>query len=346
MLESTWFVLWGILWAVYFMLDGFDLGLGTLLPVLAKTDEERRMVYNAAGPFWDGNEVWLIAAGGVTFAAFPTAYAVMFSSLYSALMLVLFALILRGVSFEFRSKEDHPRWRGLWDFCMVFGSFLPALLLGVAFANIFKGIPIDGDGVYQGTLLTLLNPYGIMGGVFFLCMFLMHGALWAAVKTYGPVRERAVSLAPALWVAVLATAVIFLVATAFNTRLYYNYVFNPFLFIVPSVVIPLLAVGALLMARVFMTRNQWWRAWFASSVTIVAVTLFGVVGLFPDILPSSLNPAYSLNIYNASSSPLTLKIMLGVALTFVPVVIAYQAWTYNFFKHRLTEEDLNCEEAY
>ena len=150
MLESTWFIIWGVLWAVYFMLDGFDLGLGTLMPFVAKTDEEKRIIYNSAGPFWDGNEVWLITAGGVTFAAFPTAYAVMFSSLYSALMLLLFALILRGVAFEFRSKEDHPLWRGTWDTCMFLGSFLPALLLGVAFANIFKGIPIDAVGIYHG----------------------------------------------------------------------------------------------------------------------------------------------------------------------------------------------------
>jgi len=143
MLETTWFVLWGILWAVYFMLDGFDLGLGSLTPFLAKNDTERRIIYNSMGPFWDGNEVWLITAGGVTFAAFPKAYAVLFSSLYSALMLLLFALILRGVSFEFRGKVDSPKWRAIWDSCVVIGSFLPALLLGVAFANIFRGIPID-----------------------------------------------------------------------------------------------------------------------------------------------------------------------------------------------------------
>src|SRR5512136_137373 len=162
MLETIWFVLWGLLWAVYFVLDGFDLGLGTLMPFVAKDERERRVVVNAMGPFWDGNEVWLLTAGGVTFAAFPKAYAVMFSGLYTPLMLLLFALILRGVAFEFRGKVDSDPWRRTWDTCLVAGSFLPALLLGVAFANIFKGIPIDAAGIFHGNLLTLLNPYGLV----------------------------------------------------------------------------------------------------------------------------------------------------------------------------------------
>ncbi len=167
------------------MLDGFDLGLGTLMPFLAKDDTDRRVIYRAMGPFWDGNEVWLITAGGVTFAAFPTTYAVMFSGLYSALMLILFALILRGVSMVFRGEVDDPRWRRLWDTGLFLGSFLPALLFGVAFANLFKGIPIDAEGIFQGNLLTLLNPYGLAGGLLFVLLFLVHGSLWLAVKTHG-----------------------------------------------------------------------------------------------------------------------------------------------------------------
>jgi cytochrome bd ubiquinol oxidase subunit II len=346
MLETTWFVLWGILWAVYFMLDGFDLGLGALTPFLAKNDTERRIIYNSMGPFWDGNEVWLITAGGVTFAAFPKAYAVLFSSLYSALMLLLFALILRGVSFEFRGKVDSPKWRAIWDSCVVLGSFLPALLLGVAFANIFRGIPIDADGVYQGTLFTLLNPYGLMGGLLFVFLFLVHGSLWLTIKSEGALQQRAASMARTLWIPLLLAAVAFLVATWFATRLYDNYLKNPLLYVVPLSLIPLLAVGALLMVRVYIQKQHWWRAWFSSCVTIVATTLFGVVGLFPNLLPSSLNPAYNVTIYNAASSPLTLKIMLGVALTFVPVVIAYQAWVYYTFRDKVREEDLAYEEAY
>lgn len=341
MLETIWFLLWGILWAVYFMLDGFDLGLGTLMPVLAKTDTERRLVYRVMGPFWDGNEVWLITAGGVTFAAFPTTYAVMFSGLYSALMLILFALIMRGVSFAFREEVNSPRWKAVWDTCLIVGSFLPALLLGVAFANIFHGLPIDQEGIFQGTLFTLLNPYGLAGGILFVLLFLVHGALWLAVKSTGELHDRAAKLVPKLWAALLVMAVLFLLATRRATSLYDNYVANPVLFLILAV-----TVLALVLIRVFIHKRAWWRAWFASCVTIVGTTLFGVVGLYPNLLPSSLNPAYSLTAFNSSSSPLTLKIMLVVALTFVPIVIAYQVWVHHLFRHKTGEEDLEHEEGY
>jgi cytochrome bd ubiquinol oxidase subunit II len=346
MLESIWFVLWGVLWAIYFMLDGFDLGLGTLLPMVARTEDEKRTVYAAMGPFWNGNEVWLITAGGVTFAAFPTTYAVMFSGLYSALMLVLFSLIMRGISIEFRGQLESPAWRSLWDRFVFLGSFLPALLLGVAFANIFQGIPIDEAGIFQGTILTLLNPYGILGGVFFVILFMVHGALWLAVKTDGEIHDRAASLAAKLWLIEVVVAVTFLVATYFATQLYDNYIKNPLLYVVPIILIPVITVASLFGIRVFIGKRQWWNAWFASSALIVSATLFGVAGLYPNLLPSSLNPAWSMTIYNSASSPLTLKIMLGVALTFVPVVIAYQAWVYRLFKDKITSEDLVYEESY
>jgi len=341
MLETIWFVLWGVLWAVYFMLDGFDLGLGTLNPFIARSDEDKRVAYNSMGPFWDGNEVWLITAGGVTFAAFPTTYAVMFSSLYSPLLLILFGLIIRAVSFEFRGKVDSPAWRRLWDTCHFVGSFGPALLFGVAFANIFQGIPIDGKGMLQGNLLSLLNPYGILGGVLFVLLFVVHGALWLAIKSDGDLHERAGAVAGKLWWALLVVAVIFLVATWFATKLYLNYLTHLVLFVIPS-----LAVAALLAVKVFVVGKSWWKAWFASSLTIVAATLFGVVGLFPNLLPSSLDPAFSMTVFNSASSPMTLKIMLAVALIFVPIVIAYQVWGYYVFKDKITDEDLASEEAY
>jgi cytochrome d ubiquinol oxidase subunit II len=341
MLATIWFMLWGVLWAVYFMLDGFDLGLGTMMPFLAKNDTDRRIIYRAMGPFWDGNEVWLITAGGVTFAAFPTAYAVMFSGLYSALMLILFALILRGISFGFRDAVDDPRWKCLWDTCLILGSFLPALLFGVAFANLFQGIPIGEGGIFQGGLLTLINPYGLAGGLLFLLLFTVHGSLWLAVKSEGELQQRAATMARRLWPWLLVMAVLFLLATKRLTFLYDNYLAQPVLFLIPAV-----AVAALLLIRVFLKRGQWWRAWFASAATIVAATLFGVVGLYPDLLRSSIAPVHSLNIYNAASSPLTLKIMLGVALTFVPIVIAYQVWVHFLFKGKVREEDLGHEEAY
>ncbi|MGA9754596.1 MAG: cytochrome d ubiquinol oxidase subunit II [Desulfobaccales bacterium] len=341
MLPTIWFILWGVLWAVYFMLDGFDLGLGTLMPFLTKDDTERRVIYRAMGPFWDGNEVWLITAGGVTFAAFPTTYAVMFSGLYSALMLILFALILRGVSLAFRGEVDDPRWRRLWDTGLFLGSFLPALLFGVAFANLFKGIPIDAEGIFQGNLLTLLNPYGLAGGLLFVLLFLLHGSLWLAVKTRGELHRRAAHLALKTWPILLVMAVIFLLATKRWTGLFDNYAANPVLLLIPVV-----AVAALIMIRAFIKRAQWWKAWFASSLAIVGITLFGVVGLYPALLKSSLNPAYSLTIFNSASSPLTLKIMLGVALTFVPLVIAYQVWVHFLFRDKVEPEDLAKEDQY
>lgn len=341
MFETIWFLLWGILWATYFMLDGFDLGLGTLMPFVAENDTDRRVIYNAMGPFWDGNEVWLITAGGVTFAAFPTAYAVMFSTLYTPLLIILFALIIRAVSFEFRGAIDSAAWRTLWDTCLFIGSAVPALLFGVAFANIFQGIPFDANYVFQGNLFTLLNPYGILGGILFVSLFLLHGALWLAIKAEGRLLKRAEASAAFLWVVVLVVAVLFLVFTWFATPLYANYLGNPVLLL-----IPLLAVAALLTTRVFIGKKEWWKAWFSSCITILAAVMFGVIGLYPNLYPSILDKNLSLNAFNAASSPLTLKIMLVVALIFVPIVIAYQAWAYHMFRDKVTAEFLASEEAY
>ncbi len=340
-LGTIWFILWGVLWAVYFILDGFDLGIGSIMPFFAKSNEEKRIMYNAMGPFWDGNEVWLITAGGVTFAAFPKTYAVMFSALYTPLMLLLFALILRGVSFEFRSKIDSPGWRKLWDTCNFLGSFLPALLLGVAFANIFKGLPLDQDGILHGNLLTLLNPYGLAGGLLFVALFAHHGALWLAFKSEGDIHDRAVALAGKLWPVVAGLVVVFLVMSLFMTQLFANYLVNPLLF-----VILLLAVAGLVLTMTYRKAGRILASWGASAVLIGSAALFGVVGIFPALLPSSLNPAYSLTIQNSSSSPMTLAIMLGVALVFVPIVIAYQVWTIRTFRHPVTKADLDYEEAY
>jgi cytochrome d ubiquinol oxidase subunit II len=340
-LQDIWFFVWGLLWAIYFLTDGFDLGIGSLLPFLGKDEDSKKVMITAMGPLWDGNEVWLLTAGGVTFAAFPKVYAVMFSSLYSALMLILFALILRGVSLEFRSKIESPGWKKLWDGCLFLGSLLPAVLFGAAFANIFRGIPFDQNGVYQGTLFTLLNPYGLLGGVLFLILFLIHGANWLAIKSEGRLQERAIKTVKNLWPLLLIVAVIFLAASYYSTPLYDNYFNHPLLFLVI-----LVTVLALLGVRFFLRSGSLWKAWFSSGLTIVGATFFGVIGLYPNMFPSNLNPAYSLTAHNASSSPLTLKIMLIVALIFVPVVLAYQIWTYVLFKGKITKEDLNYEESY
>jgi cytochrome d ubiquinol oxidase subunit II len=335
MLQTIWFILWGVLWAVYFMLDGFDLGVGSLSPFVARDEKERQIVHGSIWPYWDGNEVWLISAGGITFAAFPTTYAVMFSSLYAALMLILFSLIIRGVSVEFRTKTESENLKKWCDRGIFVGSFLPALLFGVAFANIFQGVPIDGQGIFHGTLLTLLNPYGLAGGVLFVLMFTLHGSLWLTVKTEGDLQRRASVTASKLWSSLLIVAVIFLVYTAFATDLYVNYLNNPVL-----IVIPLTAVAALIGTRVFISREVWWGAWGSSAITIAFVTFFGIAGLFPNLYPSSLDPSYNLTAFNSSSSPLTLKIMLGVAGVMVPVVIAYQVWAYIFFREKVKEGEV------
>lgn len=334
-LQVIWFFLWGLLWAIYFITDGFDLGIGALYPFLGKAEADKRVMINAMGPLWDGNQVWLLTAGGVTFAAFPLVYATMFSSLYSALMLILFALIIRGVSFEFRHKGIEPSWTRIWDTCIFVGSIAPAILFGVAFANIFKGIPFDKEGIYHGTLLTLLNPYGLIGGVLFLMLFLQHGSLWLSIRSEGELHDRAARAAGNIWPVLLVVAVVFLVATKFFTPLYDNYLANPVLFLVV-----LLAVAGLLGIRLFLTKKQYVKAWIASAVTIVSCTFFGVIGLFPNLYPSSMDPAFSLTAFNASSSALTLKIMLFVVLLFVPLVLAYQVWAYSLFTDKIRSKDM------
>jgi len=224
---------------------------------------------------------------------------------------------------------------------MFVGSIVPAVLFGVAFANIFQGIPIDGDGVYHGTLFTLLNPYGLLGGVLFLLLFLVHGSIWLAVKSEGDLHDRAAGMANKLWPALLVVAVIFLVASAFATSIYANYLAHPVLFI-----FILITVLALLGIKIYLAKKSYWKAWFSSALTIFGATFYGFIGLFPNMFSSSINPDFSLTAFNSSSSPLTLKIMLILALIFVPIVLGYQFWAYNLFKGKVTKDDLAYEEAY
>jgi cytochrome d ubiquinol oxidase subunit II len=340
-LQVAWFCLWGLLWAVYFLLDGFNFGLGTLLPFLGKTEEEKRVIYNAAGPYWDANQVWLISAGGVTFAAFPKAYAVLFSALYAPLLILLFTLIFRAVSYEFRNKETLPGWTQLWDSVQFLGNFLPALLLGVAFANLFIGIPIDQQGVYHGSLIGLLSPYGLAGGAFFVLMFALHGALWLSIKSEGALHTKAIAAAIVLWPVVLIATVAFLGLSAVYTKLYVNYLKYPFL-----AVAPLLAVAGLLGVRLFLQKGKLLLAWASSGAYIVGVAFFGVLGMFPGMIISSMDPAWTITAFNGSSSQLTLTIMLGVALVFVPVVICYKFWMYRTFAGPVTREHLKDDHSY
>jgi cytochrome bd ubiquinol oxidase subunit II len=283
----------------------------------------------------------LITAGGATFAAFPTTYALMFSYLYTALLLLLFALIVRGVSFEFRGKEEHALWKQSWDSAILVSSFLPALLFGVAFGNIFAGLPMDAAG-YHGSLIYLLNPYGLLTGVLFVLLFLVHGALYLSVKTVGDLGRRAQATADKIWPALLIVAVLFLAYTKFATRLYDNYFSAPYL-----LVVPLLAVAALLGIRILSAKGNLLGAFACSCVTILMVVFTGVIGLFPNLIPSNLDPAYSLTIYNSSSSPYTLRIMTVVVLFFLPIIIGYKIWVYRVFRAKITvEEVLADKQAY
>jgi len=330
-LNILWFILVAVLYVGFFFLEGFDFGVGMLLPFLGRNDLERRTIINTIGPHWDGNEVWLITAGGATFAAFPHWYATMFSGFYPAMFLLLVALILRGVSFEFRGKNALPKWRSFWDWAIAVGSFLAAFLLGVAFANLARGVPIDAKMNYTGTFWTLLNPYGLIGGLSNTAGFLLIGAIFLSLKTTGELVERAQKLARKLWVA----AVILIFALLVTTYIYTDILQH--LGVDPGVV-PIASFAALLLTGyfVFRKRNGWAFAMMGVHLALTLVSCFQI--MFPRVMISTTDPAFSLTIYNASSSPYTLKVMSIIALIFLPVVLAYQAWTYWVFRKRVTSE--------
>ncbi len=331
-LQNLWFVLWGALWAVYFMLDGFDFGASMLRVFLSKNETERRITHTALGPVWDGNEVWLITAGGATFAAFPRTYASMFSFLYLPMLLILLSLIVRGIAIEYRAKHDSDRWLSLWDWALAISSFTVPLVLGLGFGNIFQGLAFDATG-YHGTFFGLFNPYGLLTAVFFVALFVQHGALWLRYKTEGELQEKAGRVASTLWWVVLVVAVLFLGATALATKLYDNYLSHVYLFAVP-----LLAVIALLGVKLAAKKPL--APFAASCALIVLVVATGLVGLFPNLIPSNLDPATSLTITNSSSSQYTLRLMAIVALIFVPIVVVYQFLVYRFFRHKVTAKDV------
>ncbi len=339
-LQIVWFILWAVLWTVYFMLDGFDLGVGMLQLFAARNEQERTVLLNTIGPVWNGNEVWLITAGGATFAAFPTTYALMFSYLYSALLIILFSLIIRGVAIEFRTKVESAVWVKTWNVLIFAGSLLPALLFGVAFGNIFRGLPMDAAG-YHGTLFTLLNPYGLLTGVLFVVLFVEHGSLWLALKTGDGIMPRMTATANKTWAVLFVLVLVFVAGTVFSTHLAQNYAAYP-----AAAIVPVLAAVALVMVR-FSTASSARRAFYLSCVTIVLLMTAAVTGLYPNLIPSDIGPAYSLTIFNSSSGAYTLKIMTIVAAIFVPVVIIYQAWVYRIFRTGSTnDEALDDKDAY
>ncbi len=323
-LTTVWFSLIAVLWIGYFVLEGFDFGVGMLLPVLARDDTERRVMINTIGPVWDGNEVWVLVAGGATFAAFPEWYATLFSGFYLPLLIILVALIVRGLAFEYRAKRDDATWRARWDRAIFFGSLLPAVLWGVAFANIVHGVPINADKEYVGTTLTLLNPYALLGGLTTLGLFLTHGALFLALKTDGDIRKRARELALVVGIPTAAVAVVFLTWTQLST----GDLASSALFLLAALAL----VGALYAA--WRTREGWAFVGTFAAIGIAVAGLF--VALFPDVMPSTLDSAYSLTTTNASATHYTLTIMTWVAALFTPIVLLYQGWTYWVFRKRIS----------
>jgi cytochrome d ubiquinol oxidase subunit II len=331
-LNTIWFILVTVLFIGFFLLEGFDFGVGILMPFLGKDDTDRRVIINTIGPFWDGNEVWLITAGGAIFAAFPEWYATMFSGFYLPLLLMLVALIIRGVGFEFRSKDKHPRWRKLWDWAIFAGSFVPALLWGVAFGNIIRGVPINAEMQYVGGFFNLLNPYALLGGLASLSIFTLHGAVFLSLKTKGELVERAHKAALRLWLPTVLLVLGFVGATYFATDMFSRLGINPG-------PIPLGAGVAMLLSGWFIRERRYGWAFSMTGLTIALSSLTVAIGLFPRLMVSSLNPAWSLTIYNSASSPKTLTIMTIVAVIFVPLVLLYQGWSYWIFRKRIGRED-------
>lgn len=331
-LTTVWFILIAVLWIGYFVLEGFDFGVGMLLPVLAKNDTERRVMINTIGPVWDGNEVWVLVAGGATFAAFPEWYATLFSGFYLPLLLILLALIVRGVAFEYRQKRDEASWKARWDKAIFFGSLLPAVLWGVAFGNIVRGVPIDADKEFVGTTLTLLNPYALLGGLTTLGLFLTHGALFVALKTDGDIRHRARALALKLGVVTAAVAVLFMVWTQLNSGTYGSAA----LFVGAA-----LALVAGLFAA-YEGREGW--AFTGTFLTIGLAVAGLFVTLFPEVMPSTLDATWSLTTSNAAATDYTLTIMTWVAVIFTPLVLMYQGWTYWVFRKRISTHHIPTAE--
>lgn len=331
-LEIVWFVLVGVLFAGFFLLEGFDYGVGILLPILGKSDNEKRQMINTIGPVWDGNEVWMITAGGAMFASFPHVYATLFSGFYLALFVMLAALIARGVAFEFRSKDKNLAWRKTFDYCIFFGSLIPALLWGVTVGNLIQGVPIDKNMHYVGGFMDLLSPYTLLCGLAFVLVFSYHGALYTSIKTLGPISERAraFALVEGLLTAIGALALV-------GATYVYTDLFNSAVATGAFATAIVLFILSWIVTR--MRKTGW--GFLFSSLTIVMITVAFFAGLFPRIMVSSLNPDWSLTIMNAASSTYTLELMTVVALVFVPIVLIYQAWTYYIFRHRISEKDLH-----
>ncbi|WP_392671694.1 cytochrome d ubiquinol oxidase subunit II [Streptomyces sp. LN785] len=322
-LHDIWFVLIAVLWTGYFFLEGFDFGIGVLTKLLARDRKERRVLINTIGPVWDGNEVWLLTAGGATFAAFPDWYATLFSGFYLPLLVILLCLIVRGVAFEYRAKRPEEKWQTNWEHAIFWTSLIPAFLWGLAFGNIVRGVKIDADMEYVGSLGDLLNPYAVLGGLLTLFLFTFHGAVFAGLKTVGDIRERAGWLALRLGLVTAVLALGFLIWTQAEH--------GDGLSLLAMIIAVVALAGSI--GAIAMGREGW--SFALSGLTITAAVAMLFLALFPNVMPSSLNDAWSLTVTNASSTPYTLKIMTWCAGIATPVVMLYQGWTYWVFRKRI-----------
>ncbi|MFF3515408.1 cytochrome d ubiquinol oxidase subunit II [Streptomyces sp. NPDC002573] len=322
-LHDVWFVLIAVLWTGYFFLEGFDFGVGILTKLLARDRPERRVLINTIGPVWDGNEVWLLSAGGATFAAFPDWYATLFSGFYLPLLIILVSLIVRGVAFEYRAKRPEENWQRNWETAIFWTSLIPAFLWGVAFGNIVRGVKIDQHLEYVGGFWDLLNPFALLGGLVTLSLFTFHGAVFTTLKTVGDIRRRAQRLALGVGLVAAVAAVVFLGWAQIDQG------------DSKSLVALWVAVAAVVGALVAnQAKREGW-AFALSGLTIVAAVAMLFLTLFPNVMPSTLNPAWSLTVSNASSSPYTLKIMTWCAGIAMPIIMLYQGWTYWVFRKRI-----------
>jgi cytochrome d ubiquinol oxidase subunit II len=369
-LKLIWWLFVGVLLVGFAITDGFDLGIGALLPFLGKTDDERRVIINSVGPTWEGNQVWFVTAGGAIFAAWPVVYATAFSGFYAALLLTLFALFFRPVGFDYRSKVADRRWRSAWDWGLFAGGFVPALIFGVAFGNLLQGVPFSFDGdlrvTYSGSFWQLLNPFGLLAGVVSLAMLLMHGSIYLQIKTDGVVAARArrvtkitgvifivcfilagiwtmkgiegyriVSMLPANLVSTPLDKVVEKAAGAWLT----NYSNFPLLWLAPILGIAgaLLAIAASSMKKLIL-------AFIASSIMLAGVIFTSGIAMFPFIMPSSSDPKSSLTIWDAVSSHMTLQIMFWVVLLFLPIILAYTSWVYSVLRGKITVETVRSND--
>ena len=330
-LNIVWFILITVLFTGFFILEGFDYGVGMMM--LCRPKNERSQFVRAIGPVWDGNEVWMITAGGATFAAFPHVYATMFSTFYLALFLMLMALIMRGVAFELRGKFKASDWINFWDFGIMFGSFVPALLWGVAVVNLLRGLPIDYQMHYVGNFLDLLNPCALLGGIFFVLLFAFHGANFLALKIadIGLVQELQ-KKSVCLGLATLVAYVLFAGVAAAETDILAK---------LGTVIFLGLSIAAIIFGCAGAYAGKACKAFISSTLAIACLTIGFFAALFPRIMISSISPDFSLNIYNAASTPHTLFLMTIAAVIFVPIVLVYQAWTYKTFKDRVTPADVH-----